>query len=147
MGQESIEGSRTGLIHIVDFSVHFSKIYDTAPANDQDFIDDFVEHVETNGLTGLPGRLKASWDIHRDDPQFATKCQYAKKYALWHYHVGVGKGGYDQSNPYGDWTSQWVLHLRRHNDGNRTTVVDWDPHPPFTLPALGTLWIPGEEPS
>ncbi|HBP0349478.1 hypothetical protein ACM77G_02435 [Pseudomonas aeruginosa] len=146
MGQEGAEGKGASVIHVVDFSVHFAKIYDTAPANDQDFVDDFVEHVESNGLEGLPGRLKISWSIDSNDPQYSTKSQYAKKYQLWHYHVGIGKGGYDQARPYGDWTSQWILHLRRHECGQRTTIVDWDSHPPFTLPKLETLWVPGEEP-
>ncbi|KWS35891.1 hypothetical protein AL065_01100 [Pseudomonas amygdali pv. ulmi] len=146
MGGEGAEGTQTRVIHIVDLSTHFAKIYGTAPANDIDFIDDFIEHVEENGLDGLPGRLKISWDIHKDDPLYARKSQYAKKYDLWHYHVGVGKGGYDQTKPYGDWTSQWVIHLRRHPCGTRTTIVDWDPHPPFILPQPNTLWTPGEEP-
>ena len=146
MGQEGTEGQRTGVIHVVDFSVHFAKVYEMAPANDLDFVDDFIEHVEANGFEGLPGRLKISWDLHPDDPQFASKTQYAMKYQLWHYHVGMGKGGYDQSRPYGDWTSEWVLHLRRHGCGQRTTIVDWDPHPPFVLPSPSLLWTPGEDP-
>lgn len=146
MGQEGTEGKGTGLIHMVDMSVSFAHIYNRAPANDIDFVDDFIEHVEKHGLEGLPGRLKYSWDIHKDDPHFASKTQYAKKYLLWHYHVGVGQGGYDESRPYGDWTSQWVLHLRRHSCGTRTTIVDWDSHPPFTLPKVATLWRPDEDP-
>lgn len=146
MGQEGTEGSGTGLIHIVDFSVHFARIYEQAAANDVDFVDDFIEHVESNGLKGLPGRLKYSWDVPVDDPRFASKSQYAKKYSLWHYHFGMGKDGFDQSRPYGDWTSQWILHLRRHSCGSRTTIVDWDSHPPFELPRLDRLWTTDEAP-
>ena len=146
MGQEGTEGTEPSLVHIVDFSVHFARIYSTAPANDIELVDDFIEHVEVHGLSKLPGRLKASWDISPDDPQFASKSQYAKKYLLWHYHIGVGKNGYNKSNPYGDWTSEWVLHLRVHGCGGRTTIVDWDPHPPFVLPGKTILWRPGEDP-
>lgn len=146
MGEKGAEGTSTGVIHVVDFSVSFAKIYDRVAANDIDFIDDFVEHVEANGFNNLPGRLKISWDVDKDDPQFASKTVYAKKYNLWHYHLGMGKGGFDQSRPYGDWTSEWVIHLRRHPCGTRTTIVDWDPHPPFALPRPETLWGPGEDP-
>ncbi|WP_312623300.1 hypothetical protein [Pseudomonas juntendi] len=146
MGQEGAEGKGAGVIHIVDFSVHFARIYSTVPANDIDLVDDFIEHVEANGLTDLPGRLKFSWDISPNDRQYASKSQYAKKYNLWHYHVGIGKDGYDKGRPYGDWTSQFVLHLRKHECGQRTTIVDLDPHPPFTLPLEDTLWLPGEKP-
>lgn len=146
MGQEGAEGKGTGVIHVVDFSVHFAKVYQTAPANDLDFVDDFVEHVEVNGLKGLPGRLKISWDVDPNDPLFASKCQYAMKYNLWHYHLGMGKGGYDQSRAHGDWTSEWILHLRVHPCGKRTTIVDWDPHPPFALPNPKILWTDGEDP-
>lgn len=146
MGQEGAEGKGAGVIHVVDFSVHFARIYNTAPANDIDLVDDFIEHVESNGLEGLPGRLKFSWDIDPNDGRYASKSRYAKTYNLWHYHVGIGTGGYDQNRPYGDWTSKYVLHLRRHACGERTTIVDLDPHPPFTLPDLDTLWVKGEEP-
>lgn len=146
MGQEGTEGKGRSLVHTVDMSTHFAKIYANGAANDIDFVDDFIEHVEENGLVDLPGRLKISWDVHKDDPQYASKSQYAKKYLLWHYHLGMGKGGYDKSRAYGDWTSEWVLHLRRHSCGTRTTIVDWDPHPPFVLPTTGRLWTPGETP-
>lgn len=146
MGQEGTEGTGTRVVHIVDFSVHFAKIYDTAPSNDIDCVDDFVEHVEQNGLIALPGRLKFSWDVDSNDPNFASKTQFAKKYRLWHYHIGVGKGGYDESRPYGDWTSEWVIHLRRHDCGTRSTIVDWDPHPPFRLPSNDRLWRKDEDP-
>lgn len=151
MGQEGTEGPGTRIVHIVDFSVHFAKIYDTACANDDtdigiDRVDDFIEHVEQKGLINLPGRLKNSWDVDPQDPLFASKTQFAKKYRLWHYHIGVGKGGYDESRPYGDWTSQWVIHLRLHECGTRSTIVDWDPHPPFRLPSNDRLWRKGEVP-
>jgi hypothetical protein len=141
MGSEGTSGAPK---HVIDFSVHFAKIYDVVAANDADFIDSFIEHAEEHGLVGLPGRLKCSWDIPPDDPQFASKTQYAKKWNLWHYHVGMPH--YDMTNGHGDFTSQWVLHLRRHPCGLYTTIVDWDPHPPFVLPKENTLWRPGESP-
>lgn len=117
---------------IVDMSVHFAQVYATLPANDSDPIDKFIDHVENNGLVGLPGRLKYSWDIPSDDGLWQTKFQYAKSNNLWHYHIGLPS--YDQTKPVGDQTSEWVLHLIRHPCGFRTTIVHWDKHPPFKLP-------------
>lgn len=141
MGSESTEGTA---IHIVDFSVHFARIYSAIAANDAEFIDDFVDHVEQNGLNGLPGRLKCSWDISADDPMYASKSQYAKTWNLWHYHLGMP--AYDTAKGHGNYTSEWILHLRRHPCGSRTTIVDWDSHPPFALPKQAYLWLPDESP-
>lgn len=141
MGKEGVEEKPK---HIVDFSVHFAKVYVAIAANEAQYIDNFIEHVEENGLIGLPGRLKASWDIPKDDPQFNSKNTYAKKHNLWHYHLGMNT--YDMTNGHGDYTSEWVLHLRRHPCGLYTTIVDWDPHPPFVLPTPKVLWRPNEKP-
>ncbi|UVM28782.1 hypothetical protein [Pseudomonas sp. B21-021] len=129
--------------HVVDLSIHFARIYLNVAANDAVYIDHFIDHVQVNGLENLKGRLKPSWDVPKDDPFWLKKVQFARHWDLWHYHLGMPD--YDETNGHGDCTSQWVLHLRRHPDGNRTQIVDWDKHPPFALPDEKYFIMPGDE--
>lgn len=123
---------------IIDMSVNFAKIYTRLPANQSDFIDNFIDHVEEKGLIGLPGRLKQSDDIPTSDKDWLVKVKYAQKYNLWHYHAGYP--AWDMTKPLGDWTSQWVLHMMMHPCGARSTLVHWDLHPPFNLPKKPQLF-------
>ncbi|WP_138726254.1 hypothetical protein [Pseudomonas sp. FSL W5-0203] len=129
--------------HVVDLSILFSRIYLTVAANDGEILDRFINHAQTHGLENLPGRLKPSWDVHRDDPFFLKKVEYARHWDLWHYHVGMPY--FDETNGHGDFTSEWVLHLRRLPCGTRTQIVDWDKHPPFELPKEKYFVMPGDE--
>ena len=129
--------------HVVDLSINFAQIYSTIAANDSKFVDDFIDHVEQYGLNGLPGRLKPSWDIPTNDPFWLKKVQFAQQWHLWHYHLGMPS--FDQSKGHGDYTSEWVLHLRRPPCGTRTIIVDWDKHPPFELPKEKYFLMLGDE--
>ncbi|WP_141228172.1 hypothetical protein [Pseudomonas fragi] len=125
--------------YIIDMSRHFSQFYLLLPANQSDFIDEFIEHAETNGLSGLEGRLKKSDEIPTSDRLWLTKVKYAQKHNLWHYHAGYPR--WDMSKPFGDRTSEWVLHFMQHPCGTRSTLVHWDKHPPFQLPKSTQLII------
>lgn len=117
----------------VDLSIHFARIFDCLPSNDSFKVQSFIDHVEENGLIGLPGRLKPSTGVPPDDPFWLKKVTFARHWDLYHYHVGVPI--WDQSREVGDHTSEWVLHLRvPGNEGENIIIVDWDSHPPFQLP-------------
>lgn len=117
----------------VDVSIHFARLMQTMPKNDNIKVQSFIDHVEQHGLIGLPGRLKCSAEVLTDDPQWLTKVTYARHWDLKHYHVGVPF--WDDSRALGDYTSEWVLHLRvPSKEGETIIVVDWDSHPPFQLP-------------
>lgn len=127
--------------HIVDMSLHFARAYDRLAANDPkvDSINQFIDHVETSGFSGLPGRIKKSDDINPNIPGWRAKIEYVRANNLWHYHMGYPC--WDESRPPGDWTSQYVLHLMRHECGERTTIIHYSEHPPFKLPQPNFLWM------
>ena len=116
------------------FEVTFGQIFidhfNHFPIPDQDKIYDFVEHLENRGVEGLPGRNKSSEDVPKEDPQFLAKVKYAQKYNLWHYHIGIPF--YDEDRPYGDWTSEYVVHYILKE--NEVILVDMGDHPPLQLP-------------
>lgn len=127
---------------IVDMSVSFARIYAMLPANESQPIDNLIDHVEANGFAGLPGRLKKSDDINPDTPGWAAKISLVRTFNLWHYHAGFPY--WDESRPLGDFTSEYVIQMMRHPCGYRTTLVTWTKHPPFRLPHLHELLLPGQ---
>lgn len=64
-----------------------------------------------------------------DDPNWRDKVSQAKRYQLWHYHIGIPN--YQQS-PNGYATSEYVLHYMKGVDD--ITLVYMSPHPPFESP-------------
>ena len=128
---DSIEVKSVG--RQVDVSVHFARLMQHMPANDNFKVQSFIDHVEQHGLIGLPGRLKCSTEVPTDDPCWLSKVTFARTWDLKHYHVGVPY--WDYSKPQGDYTSEWVLHLRVPSQDSETIIiVDWDSPPPFQLP-------------
>ncbi|VEF08474.1 Uncharacterised protein [Pseudomonas fluorescens] len=120
--------------HIVNMSDHFEITYLDMAANELFPVDNFITHVEENGLILLEGRLKKSDDIPTDDGEWLKKVLFVREHNLWHYHIGYPS--YDPGKPFGDRTSEYVLHLQRHPCGTKTTIVHWAKHPPFKLPSL-----------
>lgn len=112
----------------VDMGEIFKRHIKNFPKKDKKKIYDFISHVQENGLYNLIGKLKPSHEVHKDDPYWSKKVQYAIKHKLWHYHIGipdyVDNGGYK--------TSEYVLHFMKFD--NRIKIVDMSPHPPFELP-------------
>ncbi len=115
----------------VSFGEVFINHLTNFPTEDQKKIFDFASHITINGFSGLPGRVKQSTDVDKNDHKFLEKVRYARDNNLWHYHIGIPS--YDESKPYGDWTSKYVLHYTHL--GNDVIIVDMDSHPPFNLPA------------
>lgn len=56
--------------------------------------------------------------------------EYAQKYCLWHYHIGVPH----YVGEFGDMTSEYILHYQRFDD--RIVLLDITAHPPFVLPVI-----------
>jgi len=114
----------------VIFGELFSKHFVNFPAHDRRKIFDFATHLKDKGFTGLPGRNKPSTDVDRNDHKFMEKVQYARENNLYHYHIGIPY--YDESNEYGNWTSEYILHYAKLGDDVK--IIDLDNHPPFALP-------------
>ncbi|WP_273393093.1 hypothetical protein [Actinobacillus porcinus] len=119
----------------IEYGSLFRKEFANFPVKDQDAIVEFVEHILKFGFTNLEGRNKSSDNVHKDDPYFAQKVKYAQEHHLWHYHIGIL--AFDLSKPFGDRTSEYVLHYQRFND--RIKIVDYSAHPPFNLPTIPYL--------
>lgn len=115
---------------IVEFGQIFINRFNKFPVTDQEKIFDFTTHIKLNGFSGLPGRNKQSTDVDKNDHQFLKKVHYARKNNLWHYHIGIPD--YDKTNQFGDWTSKYIIHYQLFNE--TVKVIDFDSHPPFTLP-------------
>lgn len=115
---------------IVGYGEIFLNKFNNFLIKDQDKILDFSKHIENNGFNFLPGRNKASHHVSTDDSNFSEKVKHAQKHNLHHYHIGIPS--YDETNEYGDWTSEWIIHYQHL--GNEIHIVELDYHPPFTLP-------------
>ena len=113
----------------------FSKELMNFPQSDRLLIHKFIWHIQHFGFTNLEGRNKSSNNVHKDDPYFAQKVKYAQEHHLWHYHIGIL--AFDLSKPFGDRTSEYILHYQRFND--RIKIVDYSAHPPFNLPTIPYL--------
>lgn len=119
----------------IEYGSLFRKEFGNFPVKDQDAIVEFVEHIQNFGFTNLEGRNKSSDNVHKNDPHFAQKVKYARENHLWHYHIGIL--AFDLSKPFGDRTSEYVLHYQRFSD--RVKIVDYSAHPPFNLPTASYL--------
>ena len=120
---------------IIAKSKLFEKHYQNFPQRDKEYIARFIAHILTQGFSGLEGRNKQSDDVLFSDPDFVKKVEYATNNHLWHYHIGILQ--YDLTKPYGDRTSEYILHYQRL--GEVMKIVDYSPHPPFQLPTENYL--------
>lgn len=116
----------------VIYSEQFRKEMVNYPDEDLRLIGRFVLHLNSYGFEGLEGRNKPSDNVPFNDPDYVAKSEYAKEYNLWHYHIGIPH--YDKSKPFGDRTSEYVLHYRKV-DSTTIKIVDLSSHPPFKLPS------------
>lgn len=138
MGTEATEG-KGSTTYLVDMSVRFAQIYATMSANQADFVDGFVEHFEKQGILGLEGRFKKSDNVRNNDPFWLRKVKFAQDNFLWHYHIGYPS--FDESKPFGDRTSQYILHVTLTPCKRESLLVGWGKHPPFILPSLDDLKV------
>ena len=96
-----------------------------------DKIDDFIEHVESNGLHGWIGKVGNSNkvpDTYENKDEIVKK---ANKYNLWHAHLGdpIFKDSY-----YGNYkVSDWVIHFQRFSN-THIKLLELGYHNPMNLP-------------
>jgi hypothetical protein len=118
----------------VIFSSSFELEYDSISAEEQDKVDDFREHVQKYGLTGLVGRNKKSDDIPTGNNQDAL-IKYVQDNKIWHYHIGLPE--YNKSKGIGRYVSDVILFYRRFPDSIK--IIKLASHSPFKLPTEETL--------
>lgn len=122
---------------IVKLGVKFAKELKNYPNNDKEKILSFIKHVQKHGFKLLEGRNKSSDNVDKDDPLFIQKVKFAIEHKLWHYHIGVVE--YDYSRPYGDRTSEYVVHYINQTIMDEIKLVDFSGHPPFKMPMSSYL--------
>ena len=116
----------------MDVGVLFAKEVLNFPDDDRKKIKAFIDHLKANGFNGLEGRNKSSDNVPTDDREFVSKVKVALQYKLWHYHIGID--AYDMTKPFGDRTSEYVLHYMNEYTPGEVKIVDFSSHPPFRPP-------------
>lgn len=114
----------------VDLSKWFAGYLDRLSEDDYDKIDNFIQHVETYGLIGLKGANRKSDRVNQNSETAKADEEFAQKYNLWHYHIGIPK--YDMTKGFGKYTSDFYLHYERYPE--RIRIVGMNDHKPFELP-------------
>ena len=93
----------------------------------------FVQQVQQHGLHGLQGRNKSSIPTNPHTKKERANFDYAQKYCLWHYHIGIP----NYVGEFGDMTSEYILHYQRFDD--KIVLASISSHPPFELPSIDKL--------
>ena len=130
----------------ISFSDHFLQFlredYPKLPSAEQKIISQFIADYCKHGFTVPPlcGRNKSSADVPDDN-----KRNFALKYGLWHYHIGIPS--YEMGNRLGDWTSVKIVNYM-NRDATRDKkgkckanikLVSIASHPPFIIPNLSHI--------
>lgn len=91
----------------------------------------FVQHVTSNGLTGLEGRNKDSANVPLDAKDYGLRVAKAVSKKWWHYHIGINF--YEERKLFGDKTSEYIIHYSNFSPYYiRLGKLDY--HPPFHIP-------------
>ncbi|EDW4373516.1 hypothetical protein AAA67_004416 [Salmonella enterica subsp. diarizonae] len=115
----------------------FAKELLNLPKKDRELIQNFINHVKTRGLVELEGRNKSFENVPSDDRDFLSKVKLAQRCKLWHYHIGIT--AYNYSKPFGDRTSEYVLHYKNEHAPGEIKIIDFSRHPPFRPPSEAYL--------
>ncbi|WP_416425621.1 hypothetical protein RAM80_07655 [Pseudomonas sp. App30] len=123
----------------VDFSDHFTLLYDDLTDDEQDLIDDFVEHFKAHGLKGFPGKYGPTDAVPHSDPDRARKIRFANLHKLWHVHIGYPRWNACK-NPMASYrTSDYVVHFQKFGPGH-IALVDYNSHNPMRQPDRKSLF-------
>lgn len=120
----------------VKYSRSFLSLMTTLSTSELKLIGDFIIMLSSTGYASLPGRNKPSTGVSKFHVKRLTLIQFAIDNNLWHYHIG--HSNYDQTKPFGDWTSSHVVHYQ-NEPGNIARFVHYASHPPMKLPPQSSL--------
>ncbi|MBH3444054.1 hypothetical protein I5L59_10755 [Pseudomonas moraviensis] len=117
----------------VDFSEHFIQLYTALPDDEQDLIDDFVEHFKIHGLLKFRGKVGPTDAVPQSDPDRVRKIRFAQINKLWHVHIGHPRWN-TCKNPLASYnTSDFVVHFQRFSSSH-IALVDYSSHNPMRQP-------------
>lgn len=123
----------------VEFSAHFTTVFETLTTDEKFLIRDFVKHFRNNGLRGFKGKIGPSDNVPHADPDRARKIWFANHHKLWHVHIGHPNWN-PCKNPLASYrTSDWVVHFQKLSDSH-IAIVDYNSHNPMALPARSSLF-------
>lgn len=126
------------MTYTVSFSQIFGQEFSRSPEPEQNAVASFIATFQAVGLadqTKYPGRISPSWaNIPQDHPNAI----HAKKYDLWHYHVGLpdytGVATWDK-------VSDWLLHFQWRKTATHVHLVDLYQHHRHD----GSFYLPAEK--
>lgn len=118
---------------LVEFGATFLKFYSERFSDTTvEKIDDFIEHVEENGLRNWTGKISPSNKVPDTYPDQKALINKANTYKLWHAHIG---DPYFEDTWHGKYkVSDWVVHFQRFSDYH-IKLLELDYHNPMTLPS------------
>lgn len=126
--------------HQVDYSDHFTLLYDALPDSEKDLIDAFIFEFIERGFKGkFPGKLARTDNVPHSDPDREKKIWFAKRYNLWHVHIGHPQWN-PCKNPMASYlTSDWVVHFQKLSESH-IALVDYNSHSPMAQPSRRSLF-------
>lgn len=123
----------------VEFSKHFTELFLSLSEEEQTLIENFIFHFETHGLRTFEGKKGPTDNVPHSDPNRAVKIAFAKRYRLWHAHIGHPQWN-PCRNPAGGYkTSDYVVHFQKFND-SYIALVDYNSHNPMMMPTKTSLF-------
>ena len=120
----------------VEFGKLFAIEFENYPKDQQDAIIKFIEVFLKSGLTDFThfeGKIAPSWKgLQNNHPHY----NFAKKYNLWHYHIGIPDY---QKSQYGDYlTSDYIVHFMLQDNRMKIVLIDTTAH----YRSDGSFWFP-----
>ncbi|WP_228258836.1 hypothetical protein [Acinetobacter ihumii] len=130
MGEEKPQNK---INYTVEFGATFNLYYsERYSSKTLDKIDDFIEHYEKFGLKDWKGKISPSDRVPDTYPNQQNLIAKAKKYNLWHVHIGEPKWQRPLHDQY--LVSEWVLHFQKINNYHiKLLELSW--HNPMELPS------------
>lgn len=118
----------------VEFSDHFTILFDNLTEAEKDLIHDFAMHcVRSGGTKGFIGKVAMTDNVPAGDPDRARKIWFAKHYHLYHVHIGF-RSWRPSRNPLAAYrTSEWVVHFMSISR-EKIRLIDYDFHDPMHMP-------------
>ena len=125
--------------HKVEFTEHFTDVFEKLSDEEQSLIEEFVFHFEEHGLKTFHGKKGPTDNVPPGDPDRAKKIAYAKKQRLWHVHIGHPKWNHSRNPTAGYKTSNYVVHFQKFNE-TYIALVDYSSHNPMLQPPRHRLF-------
>ncbi|WLH55620.1 hypothetical protein [Pseudomonas sp. FP2294] len=123
----------------VEFSVHFTQLYNALSDAEQDLIDEFVFHFHKSGTKGFYGKVGPTDNVPHRDPDREKKIWYAKRHKLWHAHIGHPHWDACKNQMASYHTSNFVVHFQKFSETS-IALVDYGSHDPMTQPKAQSLF-------